>query len=57
MGPNAVPARPRIADEPGILGLSRRSRGRLGSRMFTWFFVLVFALILVQMVMSILYPW
>lgn len=54
---DAVPARPRIVDEPGILGLSRLSRGRFGSRVFTWFFVLVFALILAQMIMSILYPW
>ncbi len=53
---DAVPARPRIVDEPGILGLSRLSRGRFGSRVFTWFFVLVFALILAQMIMSILYP-
>jgi hypothetical protein len=52
-----APPRPRIVDEPGILGLSRRTRGRFGSRLFTLFFVLVFALIAVQMVVSILYPW
>jgi hypothetical protein len=52
-----VPPRPRIVEEPGILGLSRRTRGRFGSRVFTLFFVLVFALIVVQMVVSILYPW
>ncbi len=52
-----APPRPRIVEEPGILGLSRRTRGRFGSRVFTLFFVLVFALIVVQMVVSILYPW
>jgi hypothetical protein len=48
------PPRPRIVDEPGILGLSRLSRSRAGSRLFTWFFVLVFTLIVVQMVAAIL---
>lgn len=47
-------ARPRIVDDPAILGLSRVSRGRVGSRLFTWFFVFVFTLIAVQMVVSIL---
>jgi hypothetical protein len=54
------PPRPRVVEDPGILGLSRRARGRLGSRVFTWFFVLVFALIVVQMVaslVSIVDPW
>jgi hypothetical protein len=48
---------PRIADDPAILGLSRLTRGRFGSRLFTLFFVLVFTLIAAQMVVSILYPW
>lgn len=48
--------RPRVVDEPGILGLSRHSRGRLGSRLFTWFFVLVFSLILIQLVVALLAP-
>jgi hypothetical protein len=48
------PPRPRIVDEPGILGLSRLSRSRAGSRLFTWFFVLVFTVIVVQMVAAIL---
>ncbi len=48
------PPRPRIVDETGILGLSRLSRSRAGSRLFTWFFVLVFTLIVVQMVAAIL---
>ncbi len=52
------PPRPRIADEPGILGLSRLTRGRFGSRLFNWFFVLVFAVILIQMISAILEnPW
>lgn len=50
------PARPRIEDEPSILGLSRHSRSRLGSRVFTMFFVLVFAAIVVQLVVSLLHP-
>lgn len=49
-------ARPRIEVEPSILGLSRHSRSRLGSRVFTWFFVLVFAAIAVQLVVSLLDP-
>ena len=32
-------ARPRIVEDPVILGLTRVSRSRLGSRLFTWFFV------------------
>lgn len=47
-------ARPRIVDESSILGLSRVSRGRIGSRLFTGFFVFVFALIVVQMVVALL---
>jgi hypothetical protein len=52
-----APPRPRIVEEPGILGLSRLTRGRFGSRLFTLFFVLVFTVIAVQMVVSILDPW
>ena len=48
-------ARPRVVEEPGILGLSRLTRGRVGSRLFTLFFVAVFALIAVQTVWAILY--
>lgn len=47
-------ARPRIVEDPAILGLSRVSRSRLGSRLFTWFFVLVYAVILVQLIVSLL---
>lgn len=52
----AVPmARPRVVEEPGILGLSRLTRGQVGSRLFTLFFVAVFTLIAVQMAVEILH--
>ena len=47
-------ARPRIVQDPVILGLTRVSRSRLGSRLFTWFFVFVYLVILIQLVWSIL---
>lgn len=37
-----------------ILGLTRVSRSRLGSRLFTWFFVFVYVLIFVQLIWSLL---
>jgi hypothetical protein len=37
-----------------ILGLTRHSRSKLGSRLFTWFFVFVYVVILVQLIWSIL---
>ena len=49
-------ARPPPDDEDGILGFSRRARSRMGSRVFTAFFVLVFAVILIQMVLALLQP-
>jgi hypothetical protein len=52
--PPGPPPRPRIVDEPGILGLSRLTRGRFGSRLFNLFFVLVFAVIVIQMISAIL---
>lgn len=52
--PSAPATRPRIVDESAILGLSRVSRGRLGSRLFIAFFVFVFVLIAVQMVVALL---
>ncbi|MCW2721680.1 MAG: peptidase caspase catalytic subunit [Pseudonocardia sp.] len=55
-GPYRPPARPRIEPEPGILGLSRHTRSRLGARLFNLFFVFVFALILVQMIVALLNP-
>ncbi|WP_300015120.1 hypothetical protein [Pseudonocardia sp.] len=48
-------ARPPVAPEPGILGLSRLARGRIGSRLFTLFFVAVYAVILIQLVMVLLH--
>ena len=48
--------RPPIGDDLSLFGLSRRSRSRVGSRLFTLFFTLVFGLIFVQMIASILYP-
>lgn len=54
--PPHLRARPRIEPEQGILGLSRLTRSRLGSRLFNLFFVCVFALILVQMVVVLLSP-
>ncbi len=54
--PPHLRARPRIEPEQGILGLSRHTRSRLGSRLFNLFFVCVFALILVQMVVALLTP-
>lgn len=49
-----VRARPRVDDDPGLLGLTRRSHSRLGSRLFTLFFILVFTLIIVQMMVVLL---
>ena len=52
------PPRPRIVQEPAILGLSRLTRGRFGSRLFALFFVLVYALIVVQTIYAIFdRPW
>lgn len=47
-------ARPPVVDDAGILGLTRVSRSRVGSRLFTWAFVLIFTLIAVQMVVALL---
>jgi hypothetical protein len=56
--PPGPPPRPRIVEEPAILGLSRLTRGRFGSRLFNLFFLLVFAVILIQMISAILdHPW
>jgi hypothetical protein len=56
--PHALPprpdARPRIVQDPVILGLTRVSRSRLGSRLFTWFFVFVYLVIVIQLIWSIL---
>jgi hypothetical protein len=56
--PPVQPPRPRIVDEPGILGLSRLARSRFGTRLFNLFFLLVFVVIVVQMIYAILdHPW
>jgi hypothetical protein len=48
-----LPPRPRIVDDLSIFGLSRWSRGRVGSRVFTVFFVVVYALILLNLIHSL----
>ena len=51
-----VPARPPIVDESALFGLSRRSRGRVGSLVFTLFFVFVYAVIALQLIVALLGP-
>ncbi len=54
--PNATDsraARPRVDPDPALFGFARHTRGRLGGRLFTLFFLLVFALIAVQTIASI----
>lgn len=50
----ALAARPRIVEDPSILGLSRHSRSRFGGRLFVCFFVLVYAVIVIQLVVTLL---
>jgi hypothetical protein len=52
----SVPARPPVVDESAILGLTRRSRGRVGSRVFLLFFVFVYAVIVLQLIAVLLGP-
>lgn len=47
-------ARPRIEDDTALLGLTRRSHSRWGQRIFTLFFVFVFAVIAVQLLVALL---
>jgi len=54
VSPKRSSARPPIGAEPAIVGLSRISRGRLGSRLFALFFVLVFTVIGIQLVVALL---
>ena len=49
--------RPRVVDDLEIIGLTRWSRGRIGSRVFRGFFLLVFGVIVVQLVVSLLHPF
>lgn len=51
--PAVLRARPPVVDGPHILGLSRRTRGRWGSRLFALFFVAVYALILGHLVFTL----
>ncbi|MDN5750967.1 MAG: hypothetical protein L0H64_21075, partial [Pseudonocardia sp.] len=48
-------ARPRVVVEDGILGQSSLTRGQVGSRLFTLFFVAVFALIFGQLVFTLVH--
>lgn len=55
LGPVLQPtARPRIEDDTVLLGLTRRSNSRLGQRLFTLFFVFVFAVIVLQLLVTLL---
>lgn len=45
--------RPRVEPDLALFGFSRRTRSRRGSRLFTLFFVLVFAVIVIQTAISI----
>jgi len=50
-----APARPRVEpDHESLLGITRRSHGRAGSRLFVGFFLFVYLLILVQLVVVLL---
>lgn len=53
----SVAPRPTVVDDLSITGITRRSRGRWGSRAFTLFFVFVFAVILLQLIASLLHPY
>jgi hypothetical protein len=53
--PPQLPTRPRIVnDEPAILGLTRRSNGRIGSYAFRLFFAAVYAIIVVNLIVTLL---
>ncbi len=53
--PPQLPTRPRIVnDEPAILGLTRRSHGRVGSYAFRLFFAAVYAVIVVNLIVVLL---
>jgi hypothetical protein len=46
-------SRPRVEPDPSLFGFARHTRGRLGGRLFTLFFVLVFTVIVIQTIASI----
>ncbi|MCO1655333.1 hypothetical protein [Pseudonocardia humida] len=52
----SVPPRPTVVDDLSITGLTRRSRGRWGSRLFAVFFVVVYLVILLELIYSLLHP-
>jgi hypothetical protein len=53
--PPQLPTRPRVVDdEPAILGLTRRSHGRVGLYAFRLFFLAVFAVIVLDLVVVLL---
>jgi hypothetical protein len=52
----SVAPRPTVVDDLTITGLTRLSRSRWGSRLFTLFFVFVFTVILLQLIDALLYP-
>ncbi|MEU9818283.1 hypothetical protein ACIGG9_02755 [Pseudonocardia alni] len=51
--PPAVSARPPVDLDNGLLGFSRLTRGRIGARVFTIVFVLIYLVILVQTLSTI----
>lgn len=48
------PPRPRVEVEDGVLGFSRVTRSRFGSRLFTLFFLVVYAVIALNLMFSLL---
>ncbi|MCE0764812.1 hypothetical protein LWC35_18135, partial [Pseudonocardia kujensis] len=53
---DGIEHRPPVRPDPQIVGLSRRLRGRVGSRAFTLVFVGVYLLILVQLIVALMNP-
>lgn len=51
---DGIEHRPPVRPDPQIVGLSRRLRGRVGSRAFTLVFVGIYLLILVQLIVSLM---
>ncbi|MEU7811575.1 hypothetical protein [Pseudonocardia sp. NPDC049154] len=51
---DGIEHRPPVRPDPHIVGLSRRLRGRVGSRAFTLVFVGIYLLILVQLIVALM---
>ncbi|GAA4697730.1 hypothetical protein GCM10023215_40060 [Pseudonocardia yuanmonensis] len=51
---DGIEHRPPVRPDPHIVGLSRRLRGRVGSRAFTLVFLGIYLLILVQLIVSLM---